>query len=45
MVAADQVSEARRPFKVRAYIDEILLSLRPKLKKTAHRIEVRCDEP
>lgn len=44
MVAADQVSEARRPFNVRAYIDELLLSLRPKLKKTAHRIEVRCDE-
>ena len=44
MVAADQVSEARRPFNVRAYIDELLLSLRPKLKKTAHRIEVCCDE-
>ena len=44
MVAADQVSEARRSFNVRAYIDEILLSLRPKLKKTAHQIEVRCDE-
>lgn len=44
MVAADQVSEHRRPFTVRSYIDEILLSLRPKLKKTAHTVEVRCDE-
>jgi signal transduction histidine kinase len=43
MVAADQVSESRRSFKVREYIDEILLSLRPKLKKTNHRVEVECD--
>ena len=44
MVAADQVSEARRSFNVREYIGQILLSLRPKLKRTAHRIEVDCDE-
>ncbi len=44
MVAADQVSETRRVFKVREYIGEILLSLRPKLKKTAHTVEVVCDE-
>ncbi len=44
MVAVDQVSGTRRTFNVREYIDEILLSLRPKLKKTAHRIEVLCDE-
>ena len=44
MVAADQVSEAKRSFKVRDYISEILLSLRPQLKKTSHRIEVECDE-
>ncbi|MEE4135323.1 MAG: ATP-binding protein, partial [Desulforhopalus sp.] len=43
MVAADQVSESRRSFKVREYIEEILLSLRPKLKKTNHRVEVECD--
>ncbi len=43
MVAADQVSESRRSFKVREYIEEILLSLRPKLKKTTHRVEVECD--
>ena len=43
MVAADQISEHRRVFNVRGYIDEVLLSLRPKLKKTRHRIEVLCD--
>lgn len=44
MVAADQVSEAKRSFKLRDYIGEILLSLRPQLKKTDHRVEVDCDE-
>ena len=44
MVAVDQVSEARRSFHVRAYIDEVLLSLRPKLKRTAHTVKVICDE-
>lgn len=44
MVAADQVSESRRSFNVREYIGQVLLSLRPKLKKTAHRVEVECDE-
>lgn len=44
MVAVDQVSEARRSFHVRAYIDEVLLSLRPKLKRTAHTVEVVCNE-
>jgi signal transduction histidine kinase len=43
MVAADQVSGTRRAFNVKDYIDEILLSLRPKLKKTRHRVEVLCD--
>lgn len=43
MVAVDQVSEHRRIFRLREYIDEILLSLRPKLKKTSHRIVVECD--
>lgn len=44
MVAADQVSESRRRFNVREYIGQVLLSLRPKLKKTQHRVEVECDE-
>jgi len=44
MVASDQVSENRRSFNVREYIGQVLLSLRPKLKKTAHRVEVECPE-
>ena len=43
MVAVDQVSDHRRVFNVKTYIDEVLLSLRPKLKKTRHRVEVLCD--
>ncbi|MDQ2694841.1 MAG: CHASE domain-containing protein, partial [Pseudomonadota bacterium] len=42
-VAVDQSSSARRRFALRHYIDEVLLSLRPQLKKTAHRVEVNCD--
>ncbi|MCL2340309.1 MAG: ATP-binding protein [Proteobacteria bacterium] len=44
LVAADQVSENRRLFNVRKYIEEILLSLRPKLKKTNIQVEIVCDE-
>ena len=43
-VAVDQSSGERRSFKLRGYIDEILLSLRPKLKRTAHVVEVDCPE-
>ena len=42
-VAVDQSSETRRVFNLKSYIDEILLSLRPRYKKTSHRIEVDCD--
>jgi len=42
MVAADQVSENKRLFNVKNYIDEVLLSLRPKLKKTRHHVVVAC---
>lgn len=44
MVAADQVSESRRSFNIREYIGQVLLSLRPKLKKAPHRVEVECDK-
>jgi C4-dicarboxylate-specific signal transduction histidine kinase len=43
-VAVDQSSGERRRFGLRAYIDEVLLSLAPRLKKTPHRIEIDCDE-
>ena len=42
-VAIDQSGEAKRDFKLRSYIEEILLSLRPVLKKTDHQVRVAGD--
>jgi signal transduction histidine kinase len=42
-VAVDQSSEARRIFGVRAYLEDILSSLRPRLKRTTHLVEIECD--
>lgn len=42
-VSADQASEPRRPFAVREYLDEILTSLSPRLKKTNISVSVLCD--
>jgi signal transduction histidine kinase len=42
-VAVDQSSENRRLFNLNEYISEILLSLRPRYKKTGHTIDVNCD--
>ncbi|MBL8673062.1 MAG: hybrid sensor histidine kinase/response regulator [Alphaproteobacteria bacterium] len=41
-MAVDQASGARRPFKIAALIDDVLLALSPRLRKTQHRIEVDC---
>ncbi len=41
-VAVDQSSEARRHIVLAQYIDEILTSLRPALKRARHRIIVDC---
>ncbi len=43
LVAVDQSSEARRRFRVADYLGEVLLSLRPKLKKTTVQVELDCD--
>ncbi len=43
-VSVDQSSENRRKFKLHDYIDEILLSLRSRYKRTGHSIEVDCPE-
>jgi signal transduction histidine kinase len=43
-VAVDQTSEKKRQFKIKEYIDEVLLSLRPQLKKTGHLITIRCPD-
>jgi PAS domain S-box-containing protein len=41
-VAVDQSSEQRRVFNLRQYLDEILVSLHPALKKTRHHVDVDC---
>jgi signal transduction histidine kinase len=43
-VAVDQNREEQRRFNLREYLDEILISLRPKFKHTAHRVLVECPE-
>ncbi|CCH48703.1 ABC transporter substrate-binding protein [Pseudodesulfovibrio piezophilus] len=43
-VAADQSSEQPRKFNLREYVDEVLLSLRPKYKRTTHSIENHCPD-
>lgn len=41
-VAVDQSSEEQRRFLLKDYLDEVLLSLRPQLKKTQHDVEIDC---
>lgn len=41
-VAVDQSSDDLRSFKLRAYLDEVLLSLQPKLKGRPVKIEIEC---
>jgi signal transduction histidine kinase len=43
-VAVDQSSENKRRFLVKGYLDEILQSLHPRLKKTRLDVEVQCNE-
>jgi signal transduction histidine kinase len=43
-VAVDQSTEERRKFRVKEYVDQILLSLKPALKKTGLTIEVKCPD-
>lgn len=42
-VAVDQTTEAFRSVRLKQYIEEILMSLRPEYKRTRHRISVICD--
>ncbi len=41
-LAVDQTSERKRLFNLFGYIQEILISLRPKLKRTDHTVAVSC---
>jgi len=43
-VAVDQSSDERRRIHLKAYFEEVLVSLRPKMKTTPHRIELDCPE-
>jgi len=43
LVAVDQSSEARRQFRVAEYLGEVLMSLRPQLKKSAVQVELELD--
>lgn len=43
-IAADQTSESPRRFNLRNYIDEVLISLQPRLKHTRHAITAVCPE-
>ncbi len=42
-VAVDQSSKNRRRFNLKEYMDEILLSLRPRYKKSSHVVQVTCE--
>ena len=44
MISADQTAHERRSFMLKAYLDDIILSLRPKLKKELHRVTANCRE-
>jgi PAS domain S-box-containing protein len=43
-VAVDQTTEEKRRFNLKEYIDTVLVSLHPKLKKTEHTLEVFCPD-
>jgi len=41
-IAVDQSAAQPRELLLRQYLDEVLLSLRPRLKKVAHRVHLEC---
>ncbi len=43
-VAVDQSSEFRRDFNIKKYLEEILISLHPNIKKTHHKIIIECND-
>jgi len=43
-VSVDQASEGARTFMMREYIQEIITSLHPKLKKGRHRVDLDCPD-
>jgi len=43
-IAVDQSSNEIRNFNVKSYLDEIVLSLRPTLKRSAHKVVIHCED-
>ncbi|MCF6252942.1 MAG: PAS domain-containing sensor histidine kinase [Methylococcaceae bacterium] len=43
-VAVDQSSEKKRRFNLKSYLEDVLLSLYPMVKKTAHTVTLNCPE-
>ena len=43
-IAVDQASEAVRTINLKSYLKEIITSLKPKLKKAKHDINISCDD-
>lgn len=43
-VASDQTCSERRPFNIKEYIDETLVSLQAKFKRTNHKIIINCPD-
>jgi len=43
-VAVDRSSQQRRRFSMKPFLEEVLLSLRPELKKTSHVVEIECPD-
>jgi signal transduction histidine kinase len=44
MISADQTVHERRSFMLKTYLDDIIVSLRPKLKKELHQVTLNCRE-
>ncbi|WP_199616101.1 sensor histidine kinase [Paenibacillus alkalitolerans] len=43
-VAVDRSMEAKRKFRVKEYIQEVLISLKPQIKKTKHQVELHGND-
>lgn len=44
LVAVDQASSEKRGFDLKTYLDEIVLSLKPELKRSRHQITIECPD-
>ncbi len=43
-VAVDQTSQERRRFELRAYLEEVITSLGPRLRQSPHRLAIHCPD-